>query len=115
MRSANAEISTNLSVGNLSTSEAPSWIPSNAADALADTAALARSTWLRDAERATEKNKNSEKQFCDPTSNQPRRETRQAVARAPLCQTWRWPEFALAPPQSPAGGQTMQRVSQTVS
>ncbi len=56
MRSASGEMSTNLSVGIFSAASAA--ISASVADV--SCASIARSAWLVDAERATEKNRNIE-------------------------------------------------------
>ena len=94
MRSAMGDTSTSLSVGIFSAGSPLISMPSTAWVSLAS---FARSAWLVDAERATEKNRNTGRGSCDrPSSRQPHGRCR-AAARALPCRICPWLESAPAP------------------
>ena len=94
MRSAMGDTSTSLSVGIFSAGSPLISMPSTAWVSLAS---FARSAWLVDAERATEKNRNTGTVFCGRPSSRRRRGRCRAAARGLPCRTCPWPESARAP------------------
>ena len=86
MRNARGDTSTSLSVGIFSSGSAAISIRWTLGASLAS---FARSAWLLDAERATEKNRNTGREFSGHSSSPPRRGRCPAAARALPCQTWR--------------------------
>lgn len=94
MRSAMGDTSTSLSVGIFSAGSPLISMPSTAWVSLAS---FARSAWLVDAERATEKNRNTGRGSCDHPSNRQRHGRCRAAARVLPCRTCPWQESAPAP------------------
>ena len=94
MRSAMGDTSTSLSVGIFSPVSVLIWIPSTP---WVSVASFARSAWLVDAERATEKNRNTGTGSCGRPSNRRRRGRCPATAHALPCRTWPWRGSAPAP------------------
>ncbi len=86
MRNARGDTSTSLSVGIFSSGSAAISIRWTLGASLAS---FARSAWLLDAERATEKNRNTGREFSGHSSSPPRRGRCPAAARALPCRTWR--------------------------
>ncbi len=94
MRSAMGDTSTSLSVGIFSEGSPLISMPSTAWVSLAS---FARSAWLVDAERATEKNRNTGRGSCDHPSSRLHHGRCRAAARALPCRTCPWQESAPAP------------------
>ena len=86
IRNARGDTSTSLSVGIFSSGSAAISIRWTLGASLAS---FARSAWLLDAERATEKNRNTGREFSGHSSSPPRRGRCPAAARALPCRTWR--------------------------
>src|SRR3989344_299434 len=88
MRSAIGETSTSLSVGIFSAESVPISMPST--PCWVPVASFARSAWLVDAERATEKNRNTGTVSCGRPSSRRRRGRYRAVVHALPCRTCPW-------------------------
>ena len=95
MRSAMGDTSTSLSVGIFSAGSPLISMPFTAW--VSSLASFARSAWLVDAERATEKNRNTGRGSCDHPSNRLRHGRCRAAARVLPCRTCPWQGSAPTP------------------